>query len=128
MTVRFCCVFHCYYLFSEPGKHIALLFAKWETSIGEKERLMKQITDMEARHKEELDLKINQQQTESQDAVTEAVEKAKLEGLFVGLSVGWLIGCYDFCCFHHGGQLDNVVTDAHAKWCLVLQKVNMCEM
>lgn len=68
------------FVFSEPSKHIALLFAKWETALSDKERLVKQISDLESRHREDLASQSAQQKTEVAGLVTDAVEKAKLEG------------------------------------------------
>ncbi|WAR14835.1 FHAD1-like protein [Mya arenaria] len=63
----------------EPSKHINLLFAKWESAISDKERLVKQMSEIEVRHKEELELQISQQKTDLDGQVSDAVEKAKLE-------------------------------------------------
>ncbi|XP_052213963.1 forkhead-associated domain-containing protein 1-like isoform X2 [Dreissena polymorpha] len=63
----------------EPSKHIALLFAKWETALSDKERLVKQISDLESRHREDLASQSTQQKTEVEGLVADAVEKAKLE-------------------------------------------------
>ena len=64
----------------EPSKHIALLYAKWESALGEKERLVKQMADMEIKFKEELQQQLELQKVEAEGKITDAAEKAKLEG------------------------------------------------
>ncbi|XP_060586593.1 forkhead-associated domain-containing protein 1-like isoform X3 [Ruditapes philippinarum] len=63
----------------EPSKHISLLFAKWESSLSEKERLVKQISSMEIAHKEDMLLQLEQQKVEYEGRIADAAEKAKLE-------------------------------------------------
>jgi hypothetical protein len=67
-------------MISEPSKHISLLFAKWESSLSEKERLVKQISSMEIAHKEDMLLQLEQQKVEYEGRIADAAEKAKLEG------------------------------------------------
>ncbi|XP_033764191.1 LOW QUALITY PROTEIN: forkhead-associated domain-containing protein 1-like [Pecten maximus] len=64
----------------EPGKHILLLFAKWESSISEKERLMAQITQVEQQYKEELTRNRTVAEEDSENRVRDAIEKTRLEG------------------------------------------------
>ena len=66
---------------TEPGKHIALLYAKWESAIGEKDRLVKQMGEMETRFKEDLHQQLEAQKTDAEGNISDAVEKAKLEGI-----------------------------------------------
>ena len=66
---------------TEPSKHINLLFAKWESAIGEKERLVKQISEMEVRFKEDLHEQLESQKTDAEGRISDAVEAAKLEGI-----------------------------------------------
>lgn len=68
---------------TEPSKHIALLFAKWESSIKDKDRLVKQIADLEAKHKEDVALLNEQNKTDADGRIQDAVEKAKLEGILM---------------------------------------------
>lgn len=70
-----------YYL--GPDKHILSLFSKWEASIGEKERLVSQISTLEKQFKEDIERQVNIAKQDSDNKVTDAVEKAKLEGKFI---------------------------------------------
>ena len=56
------------------------MFAKWESAISDKERLVGQMSDMEARHKEQMTLQVQQKNVEIEDKIEDAVQKAKLEG------------------------------------------------
>ncbi|KAK3583389.1 hypothetical protein CHS0354_040353 [Potamilus streckersoni] len=62
-----------------PGKHIGLLYAKWETALREKERLVKQISQQEEQYKQDLQTQLKAQKEEAQQRIADAVEKAKLE-------------------------------------------------
>ncbi|KAL4221029.1 Forkhead-associated (FHA) phosphopeptide binding domain 1 [Mactra antiquata] len=62
-----------------PSKHIALLFAKWESSIKDKDRLVKQISDLESKHKEDISLLEGQHKTDLKGLLQDAAEKARLE-------------------------------------------------
>ncbi|XP_069112463.1 forkhead-associated domain-containing protein 1-like isoform X2 [Argopecten irradians] len=64
----------------EPGKHIQLLFAKWESSISEKERLTAQITQVEQQYKEELSRNRTMAEEDAENRVRDAIEKTRLEG------------------------------------------------
>lgn len=61
------------------SKQIALLYAKWESSLNEKERLVKQLNDSEAHYKEDIRLQAQQQQNDFDGRVADAVEKARLQ-------------------------------------------------
>ena len=69
-------------IIAEPGKHISLLFAKWESAIGEKDRLVKQMAEMEKKFKEDLHEQLNSQKTDSESRISDAVEAARLECRF----------------------------------------------
>lgn len=56
------------------------MYAKWESALGEKDRLVKQISDMETRFKEDLHQQLEAQKADAESNITDAVEKAKLEG------------------------------------------------
>ncbi|XP_021372851.1 forkhead-associated domain-containing protein 1-like isoform X2 [Mizuhopecten yessoensis] len=64
----------------EPGKHILLLFAKWESSLSEKERLMSQITQVETQYKEELARNRTMAEEDAENRVRDAIEKTRLGG------------------------------------------------
>lgn len=74
-----------YLYFPGPGKHIDLLFAKWESAISEKEKLMSQITQIEEQHKIDIELQINLQKDDAENRIADAVEKARLEGTLQSL-------------------------------------------
>lgn len=66
--------------FSGPDKHILALFSKWEASISEKERLVSQISTLEQQYKTDLERQVSMTKQDSDNRVTDAVEKARLEG------------------------------------------------
>ncbi|CAC5400757.1 unnamed protein product [Mytilus coruscus] len=62
-----------------PDKHILSLFSKWEASISEKERLVSQISTLEQQYKADLERQVSITKSDSDNRVTDAVEKARLE-------------------------------------------------
>jgi len=56
------------------------LFAKWESSIGERERLATQITQLEQQYKADLEFNLNTQKSDAQNRIADAMEKTRLEG------------------------------------------------
>ncbi|XP_012938501.1 forkhead-associated domain-containing protein 1 [Aplysia californica] len=64
----------------DPGKHIALLYSKWESSLTEKQRLEKLLTDTESANKSELEHKMAAVVSEWEHRLQDAVEKTRLEG------------------------------------------------
>lgn len=76
------CTLHVNVLFClpEPGKHILLLFAKWESSIGEKDRLTSQISEAEQQYKLELERLRATSEEDMDNKVKDAIERTRLEG------------------------------------------------
>lgn len=70
------------YHFTGPDKHILSLFSKWEASISEKERLVSQISTLEQQYKADLERQVSMTKQDSDNRVTDAVEKARLEGKY----------------------------------------------
>ncbi|XP_050412861.2 forkhead-associated domain-containing protein 1 isoform X1 [Patella vulgata] len=63
-----------------PDKHILQLNDKLKSTIEDKDRLQAQVTDAENIYKEELQQKLDALTKELNDKLTDAVEKARLEG------------------------------------------------
>ena len=66
---------------SDPGKHIETLFSKWESAIGEAERLTSRLAELEEHHRADLDLQLSAQKQDLENQLVDAVERARLEGL-----------------------------------------------
>ncbi|XP_041377667.1 forkhead-associated domain-containing protein 1-like isoform X2 [Gigantopelta aegis] len=64
----------------DPSKHIETLFAKWESAISEKDRLMSQIAELDEHHRADLALQLDAQKQDLENQLTDAVERARLEG------------------------------------------------
>ena len=65
-----------------PGSHIERLYARWESALSEEKRLKEQIAELEARHEDNLRLRLDSLEKEMLEKQVDAVEKAKLEGQF----------------------------------------------
>lgn len=63
-----------------PAKHINGLYAKWELAIKEKDGVEMAIKTIEANHKAELATQAAHLKEEMAEKISEAREKARLEG------------------------------------------------
>ena len=83
MGVMFCyprCSLSSTCVFTAPGSHIERLYARWESALSEEKRLKEHIAEMDARHEEDLKLRLDAQLKSMEEKQVDAVEKARLEG------------------------------------------------
>ncbi|KAL8571126.1 hypothetical protein ACOMHN_010587 [Nucella lapillus] len=74
------CGVNCKLSTESPAKHIELLYAKWESALSEKDRLVAQIAELESHHQDNVNLKLDAQRNDLDNRLMDAVEKARLEG------------------------------------------------